>query len=205
MSAETAARCIDELEEYLDLDLSRLRPELEDTLLPILRDHPDADDEEPGWELQNDLRRTLLQAISGMPALALQADRILDHFRSQVEDDQRDMVSPDQEPLSDEAVSALHEISALWNMLPRNLVRQNQDLVRKAAARFHRPDGDGPRFDDLVSVGNEALFRAALNKVKNPEKDFRKLAWQVLREKMKGEHFLPLHYLLEDNPKFLRP
>ena len=55
----------------------------------------------------------------------------------------------------------------IWNVLPHRLIKNNWDLIKKAAIRYHLPNSIDQEldFNDLLSVGNEALMLAAENTI----------------------------------------
>ena len=77
----------------------------------------------------------------------------------------------------------------LWPIMPTVLVETHFTMIKAAAAKYHRPQeiDDQLEFDDLISVGREALLAAALKMYRNPEQDFKNLAWQILKQKMLDE------------------
>jgi RNA polymerase sigma-B factor len=73
--------------------------------------------------------------------------------------------------------------------MPHKLVETHWDLVRKAAARYHIPSKfeNEAEFQELQSVGREALFRAAQKFYKKPRGSFKGFAWPLIRESMREE------------------
>ncbi len=81
---------------------------------------------------------------------------------------------------------------AFWEAaknLPHKLVEAHWNLVRKAAGRYHVPSEleNEAEFQELMSVGREALFLAAQKYYKRPRGSFRNFAWTLLRERMREE------------------
>lgn len=83
----------------------------------------------------------------------------------------------------------LQEVKALAAILPHRQVEVHWELVRKAAGRFHIPGSleSEAEFQDLLSVGREALFIAAQKYYRKPRGPFKNFAWTILREKMRDE------------------
>lgn len=78
---------------------------------------------------------------------------------------------------------------AAWNILPSRLVETHWELVKKAAKRHHIPTQfeDEAEFQELMSVGREALFLAAQKFFKRPKGSFKSFAWSFMRESMREE------------------
>lgn len=78
---------------------------------------------------------------------------------------------------------------AAWDILPPRLVEAHWDLVKKAAKRHHIPTQieDEAEFQELMSVGREALFLAAQKYFKRPRGSFKSFAWSFMRESMREE------------------
>ncbi|MBC7661069.1 MAG: sigma-70 family RNA polymerase sigma factor [Chitinophagaceae bacterium] len=76
-----------------------------------------------------------------------------------------------------------------WNILPPRLVETHWELVKKAAKRHHIPTQfeDEAEFQELMSVGREALFMAAQKFFKRPKGSFKSFAWSFMRESMREE------------------
>lgn len=76
-----------------------------------------------------------------------------------------------------------------WKLLPERLIESNWELVRKAAAKYHIPTHieNEAEFQELMSVGREALFLAAQKYFKRPKGPFKNFAWTMLRERMRDE------------------
>ena len=72
----------------------------------------------------------------------------------------------------------------IWNVLPHRLIKNNWDLIKKAAIRYHLPNSIDQEldFNDLLSVGNEALMLAAEKYYWNPRGNFPNFAWNLLRK-----------------------
>ncbi|WP_141732256.1 sigma-70 family RNA polymerase sigma factor [Oligoflexus tunisiensis] len=89
-------------------------------------------------------------------------------------------------PGSNELARALHEAAQI---MPHKLVETHWELVRKAAARYHIPSKveNEAEFQELQSVGREALFRAAQKYYKKPRGSFKGFAWPLIRESMREE------------------
>ena len=77
----------------------------------------------------------------------------------------------------------------IWNVLPHRLIKNNWDLIKKAAIRYHLPNSIDQEldFNDLLSVGNEALMLAAEKYYWNPRGNFPNFAWNLLREKIRDD------------------
>ena len=77
----------------------------------------------------------------------------------------------------------------IWNVLPHRLIKNNWDLIKKAAIRYHLPNSIDQEldFNDLLSVGNEALMLAAEKYYWNPRGNFPNFAWNILREKIRDD------------------
>lgn len=78
---------------------------------------------------------------------------------------------------------------AAWDILPSRLVETHWELVKKAAKRHHIPTQfeDEAEFQELMSVGREALFLAAQKFFKRPKGSFKSFAWSFMRESMREE------------------
>lgn len=78
---------------------------------------------------------------------------------------------------------------AAWHILPSRLVETHWDLVKKAAKRHHIPTQieDEAEFQELMSVGREALFLAAQKFYKRPKGSFKTFAWGFMRDSMREE------------------
>ncbi len=76
-----------------------------------------------------------------------------------------------------------------FNILPARLVEAHWELVKKAAKRHHIPTQfeDEAEFQELMSVGREALFLAAQKFYKKPKGTFKNFAWTLMRESMRQE------------------
>ena len=83
----------------------------------------------------------------------------------------------------------IRRIFKIWNLLPHRLIRSNWDLIKKAAIRYHLPTAIDSEldFNDLLSVGNEALMTAAEKYYWNPRGNFPNFAWNILREKIRDD------------------
>lgn len=88
--------------------------------------------------------------------------------------------------VSDDIAKAL---ANAWKLLPERLIESNWELVRKAAAKYHIPTHleNEAEFQELMSVGREALFLAAQKYFKRPKGPFKNFAWSMLRERMRDE------------------
>lgn len=77
----------------------------------------------------------------------------------------------------------------LWQDAPHNLVAQHYTLIRKAAATYHQKAliDDEARFNDLISVGMESLYRAARKYFLEPKGSFKALAWETLKKDFRSE------------------
>ncbi len=86
----------------------------------------------------------------------------------------------------DPFVKALREAAKI---MPHKLVEEHWEIVRKAAARYHIPSKteNEAEFQELQSVGREALFRAAQKFYKKPRGSFKGFAWPLIRESMREE------------------
>lgn len=80
-------------------------------------------------------------------------------------------------------------LSAAWQILPDRLVEAHWELVKKAAKRLHIPTQieDEAEFQELMSVGREALFLAAQKFYKRPKGSFKSFAWSFMRDRMREE------------------
>ena len=78
---------------------------------------------------------------------------------------------------------------AAFNILPPRLVEIHWELVKKAAKRHHIPTEieDEAEFQELLSVGREALFLAAQKFYRRPKGSFKSFAWSIMRESMREE------------------
>lgn len=88
------------------------------------------------------------------------------------------------------AATPFHEqLMAAAKILPHRLVEDHWALVRKAAGRFHimTQTENEAEFQELMSVGREALFVAAQKYYRRPRGGFKNFAWGFLREKMRDE------------------
>jgi RNA polymerase sigma factor for flagellar operon FliA len=76
-----------------------------------------------------------------------------------------------------------------WTILPHRLVEEHWALVKKAAARYHIPTSleNEAEFQELLSVGREALFLAAQKYYRRPRGDFRNFAWHQIKDKIREE------------------
>ncbi|HYX39651.1 MAG TPA: sigma-70 family RNA polymerase sigma factor [Oligoflexus sp.] len=74
-------------------------------------------------------------------------------------------------------------------IMPHKLVEIHWEIVKKAAARYHIPGRmeNEAEFQELQSVGREALFRAAQKFYKKPRGAFKSFAWPLIRESMREE------------------
>ncbi len=81
---------------------------------------------------------------------------------------------------------ALHDAAAI---MPHKLVELHWEIVKKAAARYHIPSKmeNEAEFQELQSVGREALFLAAQKFYKKPRGSFKSFAWPLIRESMREE------------------
>ena len=81
------------------------------------------------------------------------------------------------------------QVQKVWNVLPHRLIKNNWDLIKKAAVRYHLPNSIDQEldFNDLLSVGNEALMLAAEKYFWNPRGNFPNFAWNILREKIRDD------------------
>ena len=86
----------------------------------------------------------------------------------------------------DSFVKALREAAKI---MPHKLVEEHWEIVRKAAARYHIPSKteNEAEFQELQSVGREALFRAAQKFYRKPRGSFKGFAWPLIRESMREE------------------
>jgi len=77
----------------------------------------------------------------------------------------------------------------LWHDAPHNLVTRHYTLIRKAAATYHQKAlvDDEARFNDLISVGMESLYRAARKYFLEPKGSFKALAWETLKKDFRSE------------------
>ncbi len=122
--------------------------------------------------VQNDsealLRLTLLTAWELHP-LRPRLDRYLNELQ------------PDRE--------VLIKVQEAAKILPHRLVEDHWELVKKAAKRFHIPGAfeNEAEFQELLSVGREALFVAAQKYFRRPRGSFKNFAWTALRERMRDE------------------
>jgi RNA polymerase sigma factor (sigma-70 family) len=82
-----------------------------------------------------------------------------------------------------------HGLVEAFNILPARLVETHWELVKKAAKRHHIPTQieDEAEFQELMSVGREALFLAAQKFYKRPKGSFKSYAWSLMRESMRQE------------------
>ena len=81
------------------------------------------------------------------------------------------------------------EFQRIWLQIPNQLVLRHWQLVKRAAATYHRNqkiDNDH-LFDDLISAAEEALFLAAKKYYFRPKGEFKNFAWGMLREKIRDE------------------
>ena len=78
---------------------------------------------------------------------------------------------------------------AAFQILPARLVEMHWELVKKAAKRHHIPTEieDEAEFQELMSVGREALFLAAQKFYRRPKGSFKSFAWSAMRESMREE------------------
>ncbi len=99
-------------------------------------------------------------------------------------------------PRLERQLAALESHSSLGQILgsaakslPHKLVEEHWNLVRKAAGRYHVPTEveNEAEFQELLSVGREALFVAAQKFYRRPRGNFKNFAWTLLREKMRDE------------------
>ena len=69
------------------------------------------------------------------------------------------------------------------------LIKNNWELIRKAAVRYHLPTAIDSEldFNDLLSVGNEALMLAAEKYYWKPKGNFPNFAWNMLRDKIRDD------------------
>lgn len=83
----------------------------------------------------------------------------------------------------------LRSVQAAAKVMPHRQVETYWELVRKAAGRFHIPGSleSEAEFQDLLSVGREALFIAAQKFYRKPRGAFKNFAWTILRDKMREE------------------
>jgi RNA polymerase sigma-B factor len=86
----------------------------------------------------------------------------------------------------DEFAKILHDAAQI---MPHKLVETYWEIVRKAAGRYHIPGKmeNEAEFQELQSVGREALFRAAQKFYKKPRGSFKSFAWPLIRESMREE------------------
>lgn len=82
-----------------------------------------------------------------------------------------------------------HQMIDLSPLLPSNLINQHQSLIRKAAATYHQQSkfDDEARFQDLLSVGWEALFLSAKKYFFFPKGNFNNFAWKNIKEAIRRE------------------
>lgn len=85
-----------------------------------------------------------------------------------------------------ELAKALHDAAQI---MPHKLVETHWEIVKKAAARYHIPTKveNESEFQELQSVGREALFRAAQKYYRKPRGAFKSFAWPLIRESMREE------------------
>lgn len=81
------------------------------------------------------------------------------------------------------------DLAGAAKILPHRLVEDHWNLVRRAAARFHivTQKENEAEFQELLSVGREALFIAAQKYYRRPRGNFKNFAWGLLRERMRDE------------------
>lgn len=84
---------------------------------------------------------------------------------------------------------AIQYFVSFYEQLPHKLIAEHYDLIKQAAAAFHKATriDNEYGFQDLLSVGQEALYLAARKHYLNPKEPFKNFAWNLLRQKMKEE------------------
>ena len=189
MEHDIIARVIEGYTRLFGMDLSDFLSDLEESLYEQLEKEPVAD-RKPGHNDLFDLRKQTLYQMSQIPRLRGRIDRVLDDFQRQIDEQNYDFnVYRREEALPQEMVELMYEAQGLWNNMPHRLVAKHYNLVKKAAAKYHRTQkiDNQMAFSDLLSAANEALLSAANRMHKNPKKDFRSFAWKILKDKIRDE------------------
>ncbi|MCX6129850.1 MAG: hypothetical protein NTX25_12425 [Proteobacteria bacterium] len=80
-------------------------------------------------------------------------------------------------------------LAAAAKIMPHRLVAEHMAMVDKAARRFHIPTKleNEAEFQDLLSVGAEAMFMAAQKYYRRPKGSFKNFVFPLLRESMREE------------------
>ena len=139
--------------------------------------------------LEEEARKTLLKIMASNPRLTSKVEDAIAHFSEEEANGYNEFSFYNSDsPLTDEMVATMHEVKGIWPNLAANLVKENYDIIKKAAAKHHRPgsNDDEMEFNDLIGVGGEALWAAAQKMEENPRNDFRKFALQVMSDKIRS-------------------
>lgn len=77
----------------------------------------------------------------------------------------------------------------LWQDTPHKLVTRHYSLIRTAAATYHQKTiiDDEAKFNDLLSVGMESLYKSARKYFLEPKGSFKALAWEALKKDFRSE------------------
>ncbi len=181
---------IEQFDRSLGTRLSAEFDELADCLYQAIQNHlvdnPVDDDDDSCDLLRTKLQSEILVILSSSERHANLVDRALESAAREADSDE-----------TSEATAFILDIRLPWSRLPHNLVRHNLDLVKKAALQYQLPAKIDPEleFEDLMSVGREALLIAAQKMADRPRENFRSYAMQVLRDAIKnhqsGQYPLP--------------
>lgn len=166
-------------------ELQSIQKKIED----LLEEHSGLNDALDNDELIELVRKTILRVFSENPLVVKKVEASFAHFEQQQESGLREYTYVDSDsPLSDQEVEIMYESQGIWGSLPHILVKANWDLIRKAAVKFHDPSRIDPEleFDDLLSVGGEALIHAAEKQFEKARPDFPKFALQTIKDKIKS-------------------
>ena len=189
MEHDVIAALIDGYTRLFGIDLNDLQSDIEESLYEHLEREP-LDPKMASYDHLLALRKLVLYQLSQISRLRGRIDRVLDDFQRQIDEQIYDFTYyRREEPLPEEMVELMYEAQGLWSNMPHTLVAKHYNLVKKAAAKYHKKQkiDNQQAFADLLSAADEALFSAANRMYKNPKKDFRSFAWKILKEKIHEE------------------
>lgn len=194
MAAQHVSQLVELFGKIFSIDSEDAILELEEDGMNLAQELMESSDDPIDWDDVEDdvnlrLKQGLLKSISERPRLASKANQLFQHIDEQEQSGINSYTYLGSEnPIEDDMIAVIHESRSIWANLPHNLVRENWDLVRKAAVKYQIPSKIDPEleFDDLISVGREALFSAAQKMWDQPRENFRKFAMQILKERIKN-------------------
>ena len=189
MVGEYLDEVLERLSQIFAIDVqSELEEEkefLEGEVLSLL-DEKASDDFE---ELKTTVLKMVLEKAAKVGKIVTALEYGFAHYSEQEESGLRDFCYIDSDsPFSDEDMELMYECQGIWQTLPPILVKNNLDLARKAATKYHDPSRihQELEFEDLIGIAQEALMLAAKKHFKKPRGDFRKFAMSSIQDKIKN-------------------